>query len=251
MTLRGELNDQRIEMKKNTTYEERKANGICPYCGREKAVPGYIMCKKCREQNKERCKKRYDRAKDKGLCTRCYKKPSIEGQTMCRECLAKMLAKDKEKRYGGVCDMDCFNCKYDDCINDNVTECYADLPFEEKEKIQKRNRTRYHELKERGICVKCGKLPAKEGITLCESCAHKRSKREKRKRAENQQISKRDLWREQRKCYFCGGECVQGKKVCTKHYEMLKAMAMHMRESERSIIARERLKKVYFAGRQQ
>ena len=24
-------------MKKNTTYEERKANGICPYCGREKA----------------------------------------------------------------------------------------------------------------------------------------------------------------------------------------------------------------------
>ena len=147
--------------------------------------------------------------------------------------------------------MDCFNCKYDDCINDNVPECYADLPFEEKEKIQKRNRTRYHELKERGICVKCGKLPAKEGITLCESCAHKRSKREKRKRAENQQISKRDLWREQRKCYFCGGECVQGKKVCTKHYEMLKAMAMHMRESERSKIARERLKKVYFAGRQQ
>lgn len=126
MTLRGELNDQRIEMKKNTTYEERKANGICPYCGREKAVPGYIMCKKCREQNKERCKKRYDRAKDKGLCTRCYKKPSIEGQTMCRECLAKMLAKDKEKRYGGVCDMDCFNCKYDDCINDNVPECYAE-----------------------------------------------------------------------------------------------------------------------------
>lgn len=63
------------------------------------------------------------------------------------------------------------------------------------------------------------------------------------KRAENQQISKRDLWREQRKCYFCGGECVQGQKVCTKHYEMLKAMAMHMRESERSKIARERLKK--------
>ena len=77
-----------------------------------------------------------------------------------------------------ICDMDCFNCVYPDCINDEVKPNYYQIMKHERpdayrrrlETIKKYARSRYQERKEAGICVMCGKVKTNASVH-CEACA--------------------------------------------------------------------------------
>lgn len=98
-----------------------------------------------------------------------------------------------------VCDMDCFNCKFDDCINDNIPPrvVYTDEQLEARKMA---SRKMYQKNKAEHKRVNCGKKCV-EGKRTClkhlEIC---------RKNAENATNSKgQKLWRESQKLkYFAG-----------------------------------------------
>ena len=79
-----------------------------------------------------------------------------------------------------ICDMDCLNCVYPDCINDKVTPNYyqimkANNPEAYRKRVDTIKAyvtTRYYARKEAGICVMCGKAKSVAGI-YCETCAEK------------------------------------------------------------------------------
>ena len=87
-----------------------------------------------------------------------------------------------------VCDKDCFNCKYDDCVLGTGSPGRRKLSETEKalsrqkrqEYFSQYRRTRYSEAKAAGICTRCMKNPAEKGV-LCDSC--KAIIKERRKKA--------------------------------------------------------------------
>ena len=108
-------------MSNNSTYYNRKAAGLCPFCG---ALPvpgkrgGTLRCEACREKHAQRSKNRYhERSKD--ACWRCGSPLTQErvGMTLCDECTSRYVADGREYRkeyveqlradvvamYGGVC----------------------------------------------------------------------------------------------------------------------------------------------------
>jgi len=78
-----------------------------------------------------------------------------------------------------ICNYDCLNCIYPDCINDYVE---PDTPYYKwknghpdayRRQIERGRATaaaRYRRLKDQGICVTCGQAKAVSGVR-CERCA--------------------------------------------------------------------------------
>lgn len=130
-----------------------------------------------------------------------------------------------------ICDMDCFNCSYEDCINDHI-RIRRPLTEEEKESERQKRRDRYKIYKESGRCVDCGKpFDAKHGKQQnyrlwCYECAIKR------KRIGRARMNKgvREYRRENELCYYCGAERVEGHKVCEKHLKTLVKSVEYARE---------------------
>lgn len=116
------------------------------------------------------------------------------------------------------CNHDCFNCIYDDCINDSVyseKSLYRNRSEQNKEnqrKIQKRRRA---EAKEKGLCIVCMSKKATCG-TKCHECYICQKRYDKAK-----YDGRRQYWKENGLCYQCGAEPLPGKKVCKKHYDIL------------------------------
>lgn len=75
-----------------------------------------------------------------------------------------------------------------------------------QQKYQKRVRM---ERKAAGLCQTCGKNPAVEGLTYCQSC---REAAKQRVRASNIKEKWPTGW-----CCVCGGEAPKGKKYCAEH----------------------------------
>ena len=48
----GWRKNQKIKSKEK--YEELKSKGICIWCKKEKATPGFVSCKACREKDRKR-----------------------------------------------------------------------------------------------------------------------------------------------------------------------------------------------------
>lgn len=117
------------------------------------------------------------------------------------------------------CNHDCLNCIYEDCINDNI---YRDSSlYKNRSEQAKANQRAYQkrardEAKEKGLCIICRKEKATHG-SKCKKC-YLRQKRYDRKK--NKGL--REYWLENGLCYFCGAKCIEGKKVCEKHYKPLK-----------------------------
>jgi len=67
--------------------------------------------------------KRRKEAAEKGLCTRCCKRVPEPGRKVCPECAEKTrrykaaTQRKRTARLRNLCDFDCFNCKFPDCIN--------------------------------------------------------------------------------------------------------------------------------------
>lgn len=68
-----------------TTYEERKAKGLCVKCGKP-ARPGKVQCAECAlKQRNARIAQKEERAKF-GVCSVCGKRKRLEGMKTCEQC---------------------------------------------------------------------------------------------------------------------------------------------------------------------
>ena len=117
-----------------------------------------------------------------------------------------------------VCNMDCFNCKFDDCIKNDVyseSSRYCNRSEEYKQYQREYQKKKRDEAREKGYCIVCLKRPATNGAK-CLEC-YLRQKRYDKSKCDG----RRQMWIEEGRCYFCGGEVKEGKKVCEKHYRVL------------------------------
>ena len=144
-----------------------------------------------------------------------------------------------------VCDMDCLNCIYDDCINDYIRPMHVITTEEDRISNRQSRKKRYEKLKQAGLCTDCGK-PAYNGSVRCFECKLKHNRISKQKYREKHPIS-RDVFRENG-CYFCGEECVAGKKVCKKHFDICKRNAENARKSDSFKAMLIERKNKYFKG---
>lgn len=115
------------------------------------------------------------------------------------------------------CSHNCFNCKYQDCVNDDIYRtCKSQEAIEHRKNYQRMYAKRKrHEAKTKGLCVICQKKKATYG-TKCYEC-YIRQKRYDLNKYNND----RETWRQKGLCYFCGKQPVEGKKVCEAHYDVL------------------------------
>lgn len=116
-----------------------------------------------------------------------------------------------------VCDMDCLHCKYDDCINDYVEPHYESEEWknrseEHKARVLNKKKKIYNTRKSQGLCARCGKNPVTYG-TLCNKCRlyYKKHHRE---------TYVKKYYGESDKCVRCGGERMQGHKLCKRCYDV-------------------------------
>ena len=143
-----------------------------------------------------------------------------------------------------ICDGDCFNCKYDDCINAKIAEStaraserkavYYATHEDYRERQKEWHRNNYAKLKAAGICVRCRKKPAEYGVHCYECWLHQMRK------AKNRYTHDREIWASEGRCYFCGEPVTPGKKTCEKHYKICCNSISHAWNSEKSIAYRNR-----------
>ncbi len=85
---------KKFRMYKKARRKKAAKKGICCYCQKEKAIPGYRSCEKCVSATHRR------RAK-KGLCGQCGKRPPHKKEaTLCDVCLKSNEARMRQKREG-------------------------------------------------------------------------------------------------------------------------------------------------------
>lgn len=72
---------------------DRRAQGLCPECGKRRPADGKMLCKQCSiRSNKHR--KRPDNwpRGDNGFCYCCNKREALPGYRVCQECYEKLAA---------------------------------------------------------------------------------------------------------------------------------------------------------------
>ena len=89
--------------------EERRKDGICTYCGKQKVQNGYALCDSCRSKTRIRQRERYKpklihpyiERKDWfniGYCNNCGKNPVKEGFKVCESCYEKSYERLEKAR---------------------------------------------------------------------------------------------------------------------------------------------------------
>lgn len=124
-----------------------------------------------------------------------------------------------------ICNMDCFNCKFADCINDSGVKKRKPLTQEQIAKQKEYKKQWAEKKKAQGLCLSCGKRKAVHGVR-CAECAAKcleyskayYIKKKLRNNPDGKTITQRR--RDNGLCVYCGKPVVTGKKVCKIHYEV-------------------------------
>ena len=126
------------------------------------------------------------------------------------------------------CNRDCFNCQYEDCINDDTYRlCKTPEVIERRKEYQRMTAKRKRdEARTKGLCMVCQKKKATYGVK-CYEC-YIRQKRYDLNKYHND----RETWRQNGLCYFCGKQPIEGKKVCIVHYKILLKNIEKCNESE-------------------
>ena len=181
------------------TDAERRAQGLCPKCGKAPPEPGRSICAPCAEKHRANARARYAEAKaagklyggrdpesrrklarekslkrtharrEAGLCTHCGRRPPLEGGATCEPCLeARREAECQvyaERRANGLCTR-CGVATFD-----GVSRCAVCAVHESGRQEQKNaaNRRRYAERRAQGLCTTCS-APAM-GAAQCPPCA--------------------------------------------------------------------------------
>lgn len=125
---------------------------------------------------------------DHGMCPRCRKRKALPNRISCADCLYKM--------------------------NEAQIQRYRAMTEEDKKQRNERLRIRYQERKSAGICVECGKKPAKKGRVRCFECLVKESRKAseyKRRKGALPRILLGDGYH----CAICGAD-VEKRKLCDR-----------------------------------
>lgn len=128
-----------------------------------------------------------------------------------------------------ICDMDCFNCKFDDCINDYVRPMHVITTESERISNRQSRAKRYKKLRAAGLCVDCGK-PVNGSNAKCYECRLKANRKNRQAYRAKHPVP-RDFFKTTG-CYFCGDKCVEGKKVCARHLYICQKNAQNARGSD-------------------
>lgn len=125
------------------------------------------------------------------------------------------------------CNMDCFNCPFPDCINDDVKPYDAEIAKQiwenRKDEINEKRRAITAERKANGICISCGKRPiAKNSTCQCTECLLKNRRRKQEKHKKNGG-STHEMFEMMGLCKTCGkSKPVVGYKICESCLEKSK-----------------------------
>lgn len=172
---------------KKALIERRKSNGLCIDCGNPLDREG-LRCKKCCEKRSKWEREHRQWYLSHKICPRCGKNDLMGDETICPECRAKSVNNSLKNR-----EKDEYN-------------------------VYQRNwsKSTYQKRKEAGICTRCGKRKATQGLTTCAMCRARdnETRRIRKGFSDRSDRSKIGL------CYFCDNPVKKGYKVCEKHYQM-------------------------------
>ena len=139
---------------------------------------------------KERNAMFYKRRKEQGLCIRCGKPRAENNKNHCPECLEKVRSYENATRQFyrsmGICPV----CRKNKLVGQekNCPECRAKYrrPYikseEQKEQYRRKQRAKYAERVQLGICTHCGKRKAVWNRRKCEICLEKDAQKQALKR---------------------------------------------------------------------
>lgn len=167
--------------------ERRKSKGLCVGCGNPIDRVG-VYCIKCREKINKVTRERRQWYLSHKICPRCGENDLMGDETICPECRARNTNNVLTKR------------------NRSEYNTYHN----EWSKITYQNR------KKQGMCIRCGKRKATEGMTTCALCRA----RDNETRIARVGTHDRSERTENGICYFCDNPTKKGYKVCEKHYQM-------------------------------
>lgn len=74
----------------------------------------------------------------------------------------------EKKKLNKICDENCFECKFKDCV---LPDTYIFGSYTARKEIVKK---RYLSLKERGICTTCGKNKVERNKVTCKECCERK-----------------------------------------------------------------------------
>ena len=198
---RRNLETARAYNKKHSRQEaaERRAQGLCPKCGKQPPAPGRSICTPCGDKHRASARARYAKAKaagklyggrdpesrrklareksrkrekarrDAGLCTYCGRRPPVEGGVTCEPCREarqeaerRIYAERRARGLCGRCGVPTFN---------GVSRCAPCAVHDSGRQDRKNaaNRRRYAERRAQGLCTTCGESAM--GASQCPPCA--------------------------------------------------------------------------------
>ena len=76
-------------------YHSYRDIGICPWCHKEKAMLGNVLCFDCWKEKKEQ----YKWCKSIGICPRCKNRNAEQGKVHCSVCLKQISENGKKRRH--------------------------------------------------------------------------------------------------------------------------------------------------------
>ena len=151
------------------TDAERRAQGLCPKCGKAPPEPGRSICAPCAEKHRANARARYAEAKAAG---KLYGGRDPESRRkLARE---KSRRRQEARRAAGLCT----SCGRRPPVEGGAT-CEPCL-----EARREAERQVYAERRAMGLCTRCG-VPTFDGVSRCAVCAVHESGRQEQKNAAN------------------------------------------------------------------
>ena len=193
----------------------------CPHpcigCGVIIQHPKAKRCPKCkRAHTKEFENARYRERKERGVCVACGGEPAVKGGRLCERHRERAREYDKKARAERRWRNQKFvNCEVCGCLLRKITQTKYCRPCSVDRNGAWHDRRRSKQLRETGLCVKCGKVPpVREDRTHCEECSVKKIS------------ARRQTYNERKReglCTHCGKEPRGKTQTCEKCRRDLKA----------------------------
>jgi len=166
-----------MQMTGVTTYQRRKALGVCPYCGGELDEEGRVTCTKCRQREKEW----RDTLQANHICPSCKRNRIYGSDKRCPECRAYEANRRAQAR-----------------LNDEKREIFNAQQRKSKHKREEIAR-------QNGMCIRCHKRKSDNpNGGMCAYCKAKQRAYQRDHRSKERDMPERSLWVEMGLCYQCG-----------------------------------------------
>lgn len=159
----------------------------CTQCGGVLDTDGKT-CTKCRELSNRKGKERREYYLSNGICPYCGSEKLFGTERSCPECRAKRANTIEKSR----------SRRWDVVLVQSASS----------------HRKMYHERKEQGLCVRCGKREPIDGRTKCTICTAQKRKYEQEERQRKGIVIPRNERVAYGLCYTCGNPLDRDGRIC-------------------------------------